>query len=185
MKICAVFWLGMTLAFARTHAEELDLLATCHLGVDMKREISVLAYDRIGDSYRPRLRLSRDGDTVPLFADMDDEESRGRLSIIRCVGDKEKVLLMAGEFHGSGYPRGLAIRYQHGQLQRLEFAEHAFPTRVYLSQSAMLLYIPVSHSEPGHAWSVYRYDVENGQRQEVPTARRLPPPGSFSVIKVP
>lgn len=158
------------------------VLISCALGEANDYVIDVLAKDHAHDTFTVNLRARQHGEVSPLFPDDDSEESVGSFVETRCAGEGEKVLVITGEFLGTGYPRGVVLRYNGGQLQRLEFAERLRPSLLYLGTGEMLLYVPEAYPEREPRWTVYRLDAEHGTDVDREAATRLPAPGKYRSI---
>lgn len=158
-----------------------EVLASCVLGEARKLVVEVLANDKVDDTLAVHLRTARHG-TTALFPGDEPDESRGTSVQVQCKGKKEKVLVITGEFYGSGYPRGLVLRYNGEKLQRLEFAERSPPRFLYLMPHRMALYIPQAYPDREQGWTVYRYEATRGQDSDQSFATKLPGAGSGQKI---
>lgn len=150
------------------------ILASCALGKAHDRLVEVHARDPVGDTLTIYLREEPGGRLTPLFPNAGPEESRGTSVHVQCSGGKEKVLVIFGEFYGSGYPRGLVLRYNTGKFQRLEFAERSPAQFLYLGTRGMRLYVPQAYPERQQGWTVYRYDATQGQSADQEFVAKLP-----------
>lgn len=159
-----------------------DLLMSCALGNAHDQVVDVLATDREGDTLTVTLRPGRLGRPSPLFPSEELDDSRGTSIRVQCVGKTENVLVITGEFYGSGYPRGLVLRYNGGKLQRLEFAEHSLPRFIYLGSRDMRLYVSQAYPGRQRGWTVYRYDATRGQYPEQEFVTKLPDAGTDQKI---
>jgi hypothetical protein len=159
-----------------------EVLASCVLGKARKLVVEVLASDRVGNTFTVHLRTAHHDGTATLFPAGEQDESRGTSVRIQCEGRKEKVLVITGEFYGSGYPRGLVLRYNGEKLQRLEFAERSPPRFLYLMPRRMALYVPQPYPDREQGWTVYRYNAKQGQVSDQAFATKLPGTGSGQKI---
>jgi hypothetical protein len=93
---------------------------------------------------------------------------------VRCVGKEEKVLILVGEFLGSGYPKGVAVRFNNGELEQLEFAEPGLPAFVELTPFEMRLAFSRHAPEISAPFAVYAYVSGAGPTPDVKEVYRLP-----------
>jgi hypothetical protein len=106
----------------------------------------------------------------------ENDASRGSEVKIRCVGKEEKVLLLVGEFLGSGYPRGIAVRFHEGRLEQIEFAESGLPAFVDLTSTEMRLAFSRHGPEIAAHFAIYTYASGVGPAPDVKEAQRVPRP---------
>lgn len=133
-------------------------------------KVTLLKSHRIGDTFTYHVRLP-DGRVHPLF-DGDDDQSRGTLSKVVCAGTPSaRALVMSGEFFGSGYPKGVAYAWNAAlrQLERVEFAERAFPSRVRLNPAGMRLLIPSQGGDATARFVLYRHDAASDKTEVIAT----------------
>ncbi|MBB3121989.1 hypothetical protein [Pseudoduganella violacea] len=149
-------------------------LEHCGLGPGGSYPVAVLAQPAgAGDQI---IELRHGGKTAALFGDGDREDSRASQLRTGCVGQGEKLLVLAGEFYSSGYPKGIVMRYRGGRVQRLDFAERAYPHMAYLSAGGIRLYIASGGPDAAKKWTVYRYDTATGPSMDEEYACCLPRP---------
>ncbi|WP_256081914.1 hypothetical protein [Massilia sp. YIM B04103] len=149
-------------------------LENCGLGPGGGYPVAVLAQQAgAGDQI---IYLRHGGKTEALFGNADSEDSRASQLKTGCVGRGEKLLVLAGEFYSSGYPKGVIMRYRGGRVQRLDFAERAYPHMAYASAAGLRLYIASGWPEAAKKWTVYRYDTATGQSMDEEYACCLPRP---------
>ena len=148
-------------------------LATCRLGKGQHEIVSVIAEQPIADSRLILLKTASDGRARLIFGSEDDV-SRGAAIRVRCVGKEEKILILIGEFLGSGYPKGVAVRFNNGELEQLEFAEPGLPTFVDLTPFEMRLVFPKHAPEISAPLAIYVYVSGAGPTPDVKEAYRLP-----------
>lgn len=147
----------------------LGTVKSCVLNAD-GMSVTLLKSHRIGDTFAYSIRLP-DGGVHPIF-DGDDDQSRGTLSKVVCAGTQSaRALVMSGEFFGSGYPKGVVYAWNAAlrQLERVEFAEHAFPSRVQLNPAGMRLLIPSQGGDATTKFVLYRHDVASGKTEVIAT----------------
>jgi hypothetical protein len=100
---------------------------------------------------------------VPLFGQAKAEASGSNLKARCARTHRASALVLQGEFEGSGYPMGAAWIWNpyRQAVQRVDFAERSFPTRVLVSPSGATLVLP-NHSaeQPGH-WLSYSQGVND------------------------
>jgi len=102
----------------------------------------------------------------------------------KCVGEEEKVLVLVGEFLGAAYPRGIAVRFNMGQLEQIEFAEPGFPAFVDLTPSEMRLVFSRHGPEIAAPFAIYTYVSGTGPLPDVKEAHRVPRPADGVRIPV-
>lgn len=149
-------------------------LEHCGLGQGGRYPVAVLT--RPAGAGDQLIYLRHGGRTEALFGDGDSEDSRASQLKTGCIGRGEKLLVLAGEFYSSGYPKGIVMRYQGGRLQRLDFAERAYPHMAYVSAGGIRLYIASGWPEARKKWTVYRYHAVTGQSRDEEYACCLPRP---------
>lgn len=158
-------------------------LATCRLGKGQHETVSVIAEQPIADSQLVSLKVASDGRARLIFGSEDDA-SRGSAIRMRCVGKEEKVLILVGEFLGSGYPRGIAVRLNQGRLEQIEFAEPELPAFVDLTPVEMRLAFSRHGPEIAAPFAIYTYVSGTGPGPEVKEAYRVPRPADGVRISV-
>lgn len=176
-------FIGLALLACSSVAAAQTILAACRLGEKQDEVVSVIAEQPIADSRRICLKATSEGSPRPIFGDEDDA-SRGAGIKVRCIGHDEKVLIVFGESLGAGYPRGVAVRFHEGMLERLEFAEPGLPTFVDLTPSAMRLVFSRHGSEIAAPFVIYRYVSGTGSTPDVLGARHVPRPADGVRIPV-
>jgi hypothetical protein len=172
--------LGMTsLAYG---ASSLSTVKQCTLNVGGAK-VSLLRTKRIGDTFKYLVRMA-DGPAKPIF-DGDDDQARGTLIKATCVGSASaRVLVVSGEFFGSGYPKGFALAWNEAQhkVERIDFAERAFPSQVYLNSSGMSLLIPTRGGDATAKFVLYQHDAISDKTDTIPV--EAPPKAIGLMIKV-
>jgi hypothetical protein len=158
-------------------------VAICRLGKKQHEMISVIAEQPIADSRVFSLKTMSEARPHPIFGDEDDA-SRGARVQVRCVGQDEKVLVLVGEFLGSGYPKGVAIRFNAGQLERIEFAEPGLPAFIDLTPSEMRIAFSRHGPEIAAEFAVYTYVSGAGPMPDVQEAHLVPRPANGIRIPV-
>ncbi len=172
--------LGLSLQSVSAQPKVASKVLACKLGVNQS---AILLRDhRIADTYVYYLQ-KQDVRTM-LFADNEDD-SRGRAVVSRCLGDKERILLVSGEF-SSNYIKGLVLRYnrQTGQWERIDFAERARPTRIYLGARQMSVVIPNHGHETDKKYLIYSYVSGKGQPEDSTEADSLPSADGLRMIRI-
>ncbi len=175
-----VVCLATALLSATVHAQNTKTLMKCKLGGQQKRTIEIASDRPIADSKRILLKESPGAPAQPIFG-TEDDASRGADIEIKCIGGQERVLLVYGEFFGSGYPRGLAIRFNSGHLERITFAEPSLPDWVELGNSEMRIIFSTHGPDYPSGPITYRYVSGDGQVSEVQTGNLLPMKGSIRI----
>lgn len=150
-------------------------LASCRLGKKQHETVSVVAGQPIVDSRIISLKMASEAEPHLIFGGENDA-SRGSGVRIKCVGKEEKVLLLVGEFLGSGYPRGIAVRFQDGRIERIEFAEPGLPAFVDLTSSEMRLVFSRHGPEIAAQFAIYTYVSGVGPAPDVKEADHVPRP---------
>lgn len=158
-------------------------LATCQLGKKEHETVSVIAELPIADSQVISLKTASEARPHLIFGSENDA-SRGAELRTKCVGKDEKVLVLVGEFLGSGYPRGIAVRFNKGRLEQIEFAEPALPTFVDLTPSEMRLAFSRHGPEIAAQFAIYTYVSGTGPMPDVKEAHRVPRPADGVRIPV-
>lgn len=148
---------------------KLTTVKQCTLGAGGP-EVTLLRTHRIGDTFEYHIRLSGQP-TRPIFTGNNDE-ARGTLIKATCAGTKPAhAMVISGEFMGSGYPMGVAYAWnpslQH--VERIDFAERAFPSRVQLSPSGMQLLIPNHGGETSARFILYQHDAATDKTEVINT----------------
>lgn len=155
-----------------------ELIATCALGVDRNHTLALLRdhpIDRTAVYY-----LSKDGATPVRLYEGDEDQSRGEDVEIACVGDKERALVISGEFT-SNYLQGVAFRYNTNarRWERINFAERSRPTTVYFDAAGMTVLIPNgTRNESGQRYILYRQEDGTGRSEQTYSDRRPKSPGT-------
>ncbi|MFZ6746778.1 hypothetical protein ACO0LC_26435 [Undibacterium sp. JH2W] len=124
---------------------DLKEIIECDSGTGGK--ITVLRHHEIYHTHVYVLR--QHGKTAGVYPGEEDN-SRGSLVSVQCLGSKERLLLISGEFT-SNYMQGLLFRYQPARKkwERLEFAERERASLLYLKPEQMRLVIPNGGYEAG------------------------------------
>lgn len=150
-------------------------VVTCRLGKRQHETVSVIAEQPIADSRIVSVKRGSEARPHPIFGSENDA-SRGAQLRAKCVGKDEKILLVLGEFLGSGYPRGIAVRFNKGRIEQIEFAEPALPAFVDLTPSEMRLVFSRHGPEIAAPFAIYRYVSSVGPMPDVMEAQRVPRP---------
>jgi len=151
---------------------------SCKLGET--QSASILRDHQIDDTYIYYLKQQ---ETSSLLFDDNEDESRGSEVKVRCAENKERVLIVYGEF-SSNYIKGLALRYNQksAKWERIDFAERAGPVRVYMNDHHMSVVIPNKGNETNKKFLIYNYESGKGQSEENAVANSLPPADGQHVI---
>jgi hypothetical protein len=165
------------IAFAQT------TVATCSLGKVQHETVSVIAEQPIADSRVISLKMSSEARPHLIFGSENDA-SRGAELRVKCVGEDEKVLVLIGEFLGSAYPKGIAVRFNKGQIARIDFAEPGLPAFVDLTPSAMRLVFSKHGPEIAAPFAIYTYVSGTGVMPDVKGTRSVPRPADGVRIPV-
>lgn len=150
-------------------------VAMCRLGKKHHQTISVIAEQPIADSRVISLKAGSEARPQLIFGDENDA-SRGARVQVRCVGKDEKVLVLIGEFLGAGYPKGVAIRFNDGQFERIEFAEPGLPAFIDLTPSEMRIAFSRHSPEIAAQFVIYTYVSGIGPMPDVKEAHLVPRP---------
>ncbi|WP_139179182.1 hypothetical protein [Lysobacter sp. yr284] len=155
---------------------------SCELGnARDKRAVVVTAQDAESGAATYYLRYG--GKPVqPAIRDI--EHSRGLDARLSCVGRKRRAMLLFGEF-GAGYPHGVVLSYNPATaaFERIDFAERALPSRIYLGERGSLVVIPTGgRGETDARYVVYRYAAGKGQDEESEATDELPATAGYTVI---
>lgn len=178
----AALALGLLARPALARDADAQKYLSCALGADRSHPAEILRAHPLAGTHRYYLRQS--GARVPVFG-ADAEESRGGAVSAQCAGHAERVLLLSGEF-SSNYIKGFALRYntRAGAWERIDFAERARPSRVYLDDREMLLVIPNAGHEGGKKYIVYRTLSDEGQAPASEATDSLPAAAKRRVIRL-
>lgn len=172
MKLSRQFT-GLAMLFCSGIAAAQTTVGTCLLGKKHHETVSVIAGEPIADSRVIALKSKSEVRPHLIFGSENDA-SRGSKIRVRCVGKEEKVLLLVGEFLGSGYPRGVAVRFNKGRLEQIEFAEPGLPTFVDLTPSETRLIFSRHGPEIAAQFAIYTYVSGAGSMPDVKEAQRVP-----------
>lgn len=168
---CAVFAIS-----SQVHAAKLVL--RCSLGANHSSSnvVELRRSHPIFHTYLYSLNVPKQGGGGSLY-EGDPEDSRGQLVQAACVGKKEHILVLSGEFT-SNYIQGIALRFSDnegaGGWQRLNFAERGRPTRVYASAKGMCVVIPNFGYDSNKKYIVYRYFSDKGQQGDTQYMNHYP-----------
>lgn len=168
-------FVGLALLVCSSVAAAQTTVASCRLGKKQHETVSVIAGQPIADSRIISLKMGAEAQSHLIFGGENDV-SRGSEVKIRCVGKEEKILLLVGEFLGSGYPRGIAVRFHNGRLERIEFAEPGLPAFVDLTPSEMRLAFSRHGPEIAAHFAIYTYVTGLGSAPDVKEAQHVPHP---------
>jgi hypothetical protein len=182
MKLSEQF-IGLALLACSGVASAQTTLATCQLGKKAHETVSVIAEQPISDSQVISLKTASEVRPHLIFGSENDA-SRGAQVRVKCVGKDEKVLVLVGEFLGSGYPRGIAVRFNMGRLEQIEFAEPGLPTFIDLTPSEMRLAFSKHGPEIAAPFAIYTYVSGAGPIPDVKEAHRVPRPADGVRIPV-
>ncbi|MGZ3182099.1 MAG: hypothetical protein ACXU8N_06635 [Telluria sp.] len=165
------------------YSETMRTLIKCKLGEGKTRIVSITTDQPRADPKRIFVKLSPTAVEVPIFG-YEDERSRGSELELKCLGGREKVLLVFGEFFGSGYPRGIALRFHAGTVERIDFAERTLPKWIDLTRSGMRLIFSEHGPEIQAPYVSYRFSIGVGQDQEGQALEDMPALESGTRIEV-
>ncbi|MFZ6870446.1 hypothetical protein ACO0LF_00060 [Undibacterium sp. Di27W] len=157
-----------------------DLKEVIQCDSDTGGKITVLRHHQIQDTHVYVLR--QHGETTGVYPGEEDN-SRGSLVSVQCLGSKERLLLISGEFT-SNYMQGLLFRYQPARKkwERLEFAERERACLLYLKPEQMRLVIPNGGYEAGKYIIVRKF---NGKARDTrKLSDGLPKTGGWQVLPV-
>ncbi|MFJ2709516.1 hypothetical protein ACIOZM_01340 [Pseudomonas sp. NPDC087346] len=131
-------------------------------------------------NYGQRLFLKIDDHVDTAFTDMPDSDFVGEVVLAKCTAS---TLIYAMNY-GSPYLKGAVLRKSPitGTLERIDFAEKAQPTFLYLRPQQMRLVIPNEGYEDPSKLLIYDYLPKKGQPDEPKGANALPNRKGFEVI---
>ncbi|MFJ2527062.1 hypothetical protein [Pseudomonas helmanticensis] len=121
------------------------------------------------------------GDNVDTaFPDMPDTNFVGDIVLARCSG----ASLIYALNYGSPYLKGAVVRKnpKTKTLERIDFAEKALPSLLYLNAQQMRLVIPNEGYEDPSKFLVYDYIAIKGQPEEPKGVNTLPGRKGFEVF---
>ncbi|MDI2591078.1 hypothetical protein POF45_06475 [Pseudomonas sp. 681] len=127
-----------------------------------------------------RLFVNIDKKTQPAFTDMPDADFVGEVVMARCAGSS---LIFALDY-GSPYLKGVVLRKNpvSHSIERIDFAEKALPTFLYLGQTQMRLVFPNIGNETPKRFLIYDYVSGKGQGEEASGSDIVPGKSGFEVI---
>lgn len=172
-------------------------VASCELGEDRSQTLRVLRSQPVGNSHvyyiesqkglRP-LSLFAGGNIVKPYEAL--EHSRGSQVRVSCVGEKEKVLLISGEFW-SNFINIFTFRYNtpYREWQILYTAQRGEPSLIYLNNDEMRLIIPNPDDTASGKYNVRSHIIGRGysrydDKGNLMDSDTLPDPAGFTVIPV-
>ncbi|MGF6702862.1 hypothetical protein OKW38_007539 [Paraburkholderia sp. MM5496-R1] len=159
----------------------MEVVTRCGLGSDQSHTLALLR-DHPIDSTAVFYLSKNSTAPVRLYAG-DEDQSRGDEIQVACIGSKERVFVISGEFT-SNYLQGVAIRYntKAGRWERVDFAERERPAAIYLDPKGLVVLIPNSgRNESPERYIIYRYDAGAGLAKQA-YSDHLPHP---SVVPIP
>ncbi|MFJ4194004.1 hypothetical protein [Pseudomonas sp. NPDC089534] len=127
-----------------------------------------------------RLFVKIDNQTQAAFTDMPDSDFVGEIVLAKCAGSS----LIYAMNYGSPYLKGAVLRKNptSGSLERIDFAEKAVPSLLYLGSQRMRLVIPNEGYEVSSKFLVYDYSAKSGQSPEAKGINALPDRKGYKVI---
>lgn len=174
-----------------------ERVASCELGEDRSQMLRVLRSQPVGDSHIYYIESKKGLRPLSLFAGENIvrpyealEHSRGSQVRINCAGEKEKVLLVSGEFW-SNFINIFAFRYNtpHQEWQILYTAQRGEPSLIYLDNDEMRLIIPNPDAAASGKYNVRNHIIGKGysrydDKGNLMDSDSLPDPAGFTVIPV-
>lgn len=160
-------------AAASASAIGMEAVTSCTLGSDRSHTLALLRDHPIDST--AAYYLSKDGAAPVHLYQGDEDQSRGEDIQVACVGTKERVFVISGEFT-SNYLQGVAVRYntKAKRWERIDFAERMRPAAVYLDAKGMAVLIPNSmRNESSKRYIIYRYEGGKGSSEQT-YSDRLP-----------
>lgn len=156
---------------------------SCTLGVDGSEQVQVTRDHPIADTWQYSLTIS--GKTAAIWG-VKEDDSRGSLVQVQCIGKREKVLLLRGEFFASAYPKGLLLRYFNSSKtwQRIEFAERLAPSKVYLGQADTILVFPNQGPEYSLPFVTYHAMAGKDSVGAIQASNTLPTTTGYQVLNL-
>lgn len=133
-KLCVFF---AVLAFPLV--VEAEVVTSCDIGGGPTVRVEVIREAPIADTHVYLLR--QNGHATPIFSDLDS--SRGTSVSAACVGQKNRALVLSGEFTANAV-QGFVLTYKpaNQKVTRLDFAEKSRPKWLYLSKNETIVVIP-------------------------------------------
>jgi hypothetical protein len=173
MKISAsIAILCIGYVVASQSAIGMEAVTHCTLGSSEDHTLTLLREHRLDST--AVYYLSEDGAAPARLYPGDEDQSRGDEIQAACVGSKESVFVLSGEFT-SNYLQGVAIRYNSkaGRWERVDFAERERPESVYLDAKGITVLIPNSgRNESSKRYILYRYEAEKNKVEQTYSDRR-------------
>ncbi|NLC23340.1 MAG: DUF1311 domain-containing protein [Oxalobacter sp.] len=172
-------------------------VASCELGEDHSQALRVLRSQPVGDSHIYYIESKKGLRPLSLFAGESIvkpyealEHSRGSQVRISCAGEKEKVLLISGEFW-SNFINIFTFRYNtaHREWQILYTAQRGEPSLIYLNNDEMRLIIPNPDATAPGNYTVRSHVIGKGysrydDKGNLMDSDSLPDPVGFTVIPI-
>jgi hypothetical protein len=129
-----------------------------------------------------RLFVNLDKKTQTAFTDMPDADFVGVVVMAKCASSS----LVFALNYGSPYSKGVVLRKNpiSHSLERIDFAEKALPTYLYLGQKQMRLVFPNIGNEVSTRFLIYDYLSGKGQSEEANGSDIVPVKRGFEVVRL-
>lgn len=156
---------------------------SCALGANGSERVVVTRNHPIADTWQYSLSIS--GKTEAIWG-AENDGSRGASVQVQCIGKKEKVLLIRGEFFAAAYPKGLLLRYfnRSKTWQRIEFAERLAPIKLYLGQTDTILVFPNQGPEYSLPFVSYQAIMGKELPASIQASKTLPKTRGYQVFNL-
>lgn len=159
-----------------------ELVLTCKLGPRPSQSVAVVRDLKIASTHVYYLQHGKA--RTPFFGSVDN--SRGSFVHARCVGKKQRALIVSGEFTANAL-QGFAITnfIDSDRPERLDFAEKNRPMRLYLAPHEMLIVVATGgFGETDAKYVAYRHVAGRGEQDESQGMNELPSPPGFDVLNL-
>jgi hypothetical protein len=129
-----------------------------------------------------RLFVNLDKKTQPAFTDMPDADFVGAVVMAKCASSS----LIFALNYGSSYSKGVVLRKNpiSHSIERIDFAEKALPTYLYLGQKQMRLVFPNIGNEVSTRFLIYDYFSGKVQNSEANGSDIVPAKRGLEVIRL-
>ncbi|WP_207284369.1 hypothetical protein [Pseudomonas sp. FW300-N2A2] len=129
-----------------------------------------------------RLFVELDKKIETAFTDMPDSDFLGEIALAKCASSS----LIFAMNYGSPYLKGVVLRKNpvSHTIERINFAEKALPSYLYLGQKQMRLIIPNIGNEVSTKFLVYDYLSGKGQPDEATGSNVVPNGRGFKVVRL-
>jgi hypothetical protein len=157
-----------------------EVVKACDVGPGPKIKVEIIREAPSVDTYIYLLR--QNGNATPIFSDV--ENSRGASVQVACVGRKNRVLVLSGEFAANAV-QGIVLTStpDGGKLGRLDFAEKIRPQLIYLSKTRTIVVIPTAGlGETSKKYMAYSNATGSNDEPMVEGIDQLPGAGKYEKV---